>query len=289
LQGILVFCIHPITISSLEANFSYHHSTIHYHLYGQGPLLLCLHGYNHNTRSFWFLQRHLEDRFTVLAIDMPYHGATVWQEQRPFTPEDLHTIVLQLQPQANKEVHLFGYSMGGRLALAYFQQYPEAVKSISLVAPDGLHGKLWYSFVTQTRLGNRFFHNTMHNPAWLHRFIRTTDRYKLVPSGLTSAANYFLNNEAGRLQLYNRWTSLSRFHTRLPLICKYLGQYKVPLRLLFGQTDPIVSYKHGQQFQKRCPKQVSVTIISAGHFLMNERYAADILKLLSEAVPLSKF
>lgn len=264
----------------MEAYLSYHKSRIHYHLYGQGPLLLCLHGYNHHTQSFLFLRKYLEQRFTVLILDMPFHGFTEWQEQRPFIPEDLHAIVLQLQPQAAQAVHLFGYSMGGRIALAYFQQYPKAVKSISLVAPDGLRVNGWYRLATQTRMGERFFRRTMHNPAWLHRFIRTSSRYKLAPKHLLSAANYFLQNEEGRMQLYNRWTTLSRFKPNLQQIHKLLHKHEVPVNILFGQSDSVISWKDGVRFQKQNPKLIHTTIIPAGHYLINERYANDILKLL---------
>ncbi len=172
--------------------------------------------------------------------------------------------------------------MGGRIALAYFQQYPAAIKSIALIAPDGLRTNPWYRAATRTQLGKKIFHNTMHNPTWLYRLIRTTDRFKLAKKGLTTSAMYFLGNEEGRMQLYNRWTSLSLFRPQLRVIHKLLSKYEVPVQMLFGKTDPVISWKDGMRFQKGCPQWLHGTIIPAGHFLMHERYADDIMKLLPE-------
>jgi pimeloyl-ACP methyl ester carboxylesterase len=251
-------------------------------MYGSGPLLLCLHGYNHHTRSFHFLGKRLQHRFTILAIDLPYHGFTTWKEKRPFTPEDLHEIILQIQPQASKGMHILGYSMGGRFSLAYFQEYATVIKSIALVAPDGLRINPWYRAATHTQLGRKIFHNTMHNPAWLYRLIRTTDRFKLAKKGLTNTAMYFLQNEKGRMELYNRWTSLSLFRPQLRTIQKLLQKYQVPVQMLFGKTDPVISWKDGLRFQKGCPQWIHSTIVPAGHFLMNERFTDEIIKLLPE-------
>lgn len=266
----------------MEAHLTYLNSTIHYSLYGSGPLLLCLHGYNHHTRSFGFLTKRLQQRYTVLAIDMPFHGFTDWKEARPFMPEDLHSIVLQIQPQANKVMHMLGYSMGARLLLAYFQHYPAAVKSIALIAPDGLRMNPWYRMATRTLAGKKIFQNMMHNPAWVYRIIRTTDRFKLAKKGLTATAMYFMEHPESRMELYNRWTSLSKFRPNLNVIKKLLAKYNVPVHMLLGKTDPVVSWKDGLRFQKSCPQWVTANIIPAGHFLINERYTDEIIKLLPE-------
>ena len=268
----------------MEAFLSYQQSRIHYHLQGSGPLLVLLHGYNHHTRKFDFLIRSIQHRYTVLALDMPYHGFTDWKEGRPFTTKDLHTVITQLHPAAAgaKSVTLLGYSMGGRIALAYFQQYPETVKSIALIAPDGLRFNPWYKLATATKAGERLFQHTMNKPAWFQRVVDATARYRLAPKSLTNVVSYFLQNEHVRMELYNRWTSLSTFRPNLRLILKLLTRHQVPLRMLFGQTDSVIHWKTGVRFQKQNPKWVHTSVIPASHFMINERYVEDILKLFPE-------
>ncbi len=78
--------------------------------YGSGPVrLVLLHGFTGTGESF--AQLPLDDRFTVLAPDLPGHGlsepATTWDDC-------LHA----LEPLVTPETVLAGYSMGARLALA---------------------------------------------------------------------------------------------------------------------------------------------------------------------------
>jgi pimeloyl-ACP methyl ester carboxylesterase len=56
-------------------------SCIHYIQYGYGPgLIFCFHGYGENAVSFAIFEEILGDRFTLIAIDFPFHGKTDWQE-----------------------------------------------------------------------------------------------------------------------------------------------------------------------------------------------------------------
>jgi len=43
------------------------------------------------------------------------------------------------------EFHLIGYSMGGKFALLTYELFDKKVKSLTLLAPDGIKTGLWYS------------------------------------------------------------------------------------------------------------------------------------------------
>ena len=52
---------------------------LHYLQYGNGPrLLLAFHGYGHDATSFEVLIPFLQERYTILCIDLPHHGQTDW-------------------------------------------------------------------------------------------------------------------------------------------------------------------------------------------------------------------
>jgi len=57
--------------------------------------------------------------------------------------------------------------MGGRVSLYIAQQFPQQIRSIALMAPDGLHQNIWHKLATQTIIGNQLFHFTMNYPQWL--------------------------------------------------------------------------------------------------------------------------
>ncbi|MFY0080090.1 hypothetical protein ABTQ07_20400, partial [Acinetobacter baumannii] len=69
--------------------------------------------------------------------------------------------------------------MGGRVSLFMLQQFPEQIKSVTLIAPDGLHNNTWHKISTQTITGNRLFHFTMKQPYWLFALMKVATALRL--------------------------------------------------------------------------------------------------------------
>ncbi len=69
---------------------SWSQSIIHYSVGGSGDrLLFCFHGYGENAATFSFLEKAIGHLFTIVAIDMPFHGQTDWKEGNYFAPDAL--------------------------------------------------------------------------------------------------------------------------------------------------------------------------------------------------------
>ncbi|MEO7312105.1 MAG: alpha/beta hydrolase [Chitinophagaceae bacterium] len=265
---------------------AYKNSTISYSRYGSGDaLLICLHGFGEAASSFAFLEKSLGERFTIIALNMPFHGETIWNEGLTFTVTDLFEIIKSLplagKPELTVNMHLLGYSMGGRLALAFFQDYPHCVKSIALVAPDGLHKNRWYWFATQTALGNRAFKFTMHYPQWFLGMVKLLGKIGLLNKSVAKFVSYYLGDETIRMALYKRWTTMRTFRPSLTLIKNLAFEKQVPIKILFGAFDRIILYQRGEKFQQGHEDLIKVFVIKAGHQLMQEKYVADIIELLN--------
>ena len=130
----------------------YRSSTIHYQTGGKGPrLLICLHGYGESVSSFEFLEKPLQELFTLIAIDMPLHGKTQWNEGLNFDPAELIEVLHMIctsQSLDPAKLELLGYSMGGRIGLSLFQLIPDKIEHMLLIAPDGLAASGWYKLST---------------------------------------------------------------------------------------------------------------------------------------------
>ena len=62
-------------------------ASFHYRQFGSGnKLLFCFHGYGRDSDSFNFLDTPLGDQYTIIAIDMPFHGLTKWNNTLTFHP-----------------------------------------------------------------------------------------------------------------------------------------------------------------------------------------------------------
>src|ERR1700737_2134129 len=102
-----------------SARISFQSSHIHFLYGGWGnKVVICFHGYGDSSRSFEFLSNHLAPEvFTIIAIDLPFHGDTEWNEDLNFSVTDLKNIVDKILEQRNisadQKIVLLGFSLGG--------------------------------------------------------------------------------------------------------------------------------------------------------------------------------
>lgn len=255
-------------------------SRIHYLQWGNGSeWLFCFHGYGESAGSFGFLAEPLGKQFTIIAIDMPFHGATEWKEGLLMQPDQLVTIMQTIKPPG-AGMHLFGYSMGGRISLQLLLQVPEEIRKLVLVAPDGLHHNPWQKIATRTWAGNRLFAWLMKHPAPMLWPLNLAASMGLYDKNLLRFIHYYLNDAGQRALLYRRWTTLRKFRPEENRLVSVINRYHIPVDLLFGRYDRVILTKHGQHFGEKAGPLVRVTEIEAGHQLIKEKHHRLISELL---------
>ena len=267
----------------MESHFiSWCSSTLHYKRFGHGAeWLFCFHGYGEEAGSFSVFEPLLKDRFTLVALDMPFHGETDWKEGLVLSTEDLIGIINLIRP-AGQSFSLLGYSMGGRIALRLTEVIPQYINRTVVVAPDGLHKNKWQWFSTQTRLGNRLFAYCIRHPYWMLRLIQFGAKAGIIDQRMLKFVLHYLNGKEQRSALYRRWTTLGKLRPNLALLQESITKYKIPVRMLFGKYDNVILTKHGIQFSKNGNGWVVIKEIEAGHQLLKEKHAATIAALFIE-------
>ena len=114
---------------------TYRDSAVSYYRFGHGPKqVCCFHGYGESAQSFAFLEGSIGNEYTFHAIDLPFHGQTVWKQGLDFTVSDLQQIISLLPEAANSKPVLFGFSLGGRIALSLYQSQPQNISKLVLLA-----------------------------------------------------------------------------------------------------------------------------------------------------------
>jgi pimeloyl-ACP methyl ester carboxylesterase len=265
---------------------SYKNSRISYYFFGSGPrLAFCFHGYGEDGASYSFLERLTDNQFTFIALDLPFHGKTDWKEGLNFASYDLNQIIagvfndLKLQV-SNSKFTLIGFSLGGRIALSYYQSRPEKVEKMVLLAPDGLKENFWYWLSTQTWLGNKLFAFTMKYPGWFFGLLKIINSLGLVNSSVFKFINYYIGDAAIRKLLYERWTSLRKLTPDLNKINSLIHTYKTTIKLVYGKHDKIILPIRGEQFKKGIEGFCTVKIIESGHQVLHEKHAEEIITAL---------
>lgn len=267
----------------MESHFvSWRSSSIHYYRFGNGAeWLFCFHGYGESADSFLIQEPLLKDRYTMIALDMPFHGKTDWKEGLSFSIQELVEII-NLIKTGEQPINLLGYSMGGRISLQLTQVIPQQIKRTVVLAPDGLHKNKWQWFSTQTKTGNRLFAYCMKHPFWMLQLIRLGAKAGMINARMLKFVLHYLNGEEQRAALYRRWTTLGKLRPDLVLLKEAIIQYKIPVSMLFGKYDNVILTRHGMNFNRNLNGLIKIKEIEAGHQLLREKYAHIIASLLVE-------
>lgn len=238
---------------------------------GSGPrVTVCLHGFGEFARTFDPLSAALPGH-TLVAIDLPWHGETDWQEGLDMEVADLMHIIRDIPQVAASRFGLMGYSMGGRICLALFEAFPEQVDFLMLIAPDGLTVNPWYRFATQTSVGNQVFRTVMGRPEGFVRLLRTGKRVGLVNDSIMKFVRIYVDDARMRHMVYRVWTTMRRFQPRLPKVKTLILENEVPVYLLFGRYDRIIQPSLGKPFVDGLEKWATMQVLDVGHQLLHPR------------------
>lgn len=267
-----------------SAFYPFRNSRIHYFCWGNGPrLLFCFHGYGESAASFALLEASLGEEFTLVAIDLPFHGETEWAEDGCFDAAGCLAILQDIAaglPGRNPGWVMLGYSMGGRVALHLLGLAPEKISRLVLLAPDGLFVNPWYWLATRTHAGNRLFRWTMKKPGWLFFLLNTGNRLRLVNRSLFKFAAHYIDDEAERKALYTRWTTMRLFRPRLRVLIALIRQRSISVRLFYGKFDRIIRSRRGERFIQRIQPFGQLDLLAAGHALLQPKF----IEVISNAV-----
>lgn len=268
----------------LTAILPYKSSFFEYIRFGSGPqVAVCFHGYGEKAESFAFLEKHLGNTYTFIAINLPWHQKSSWNEHTAFTVDELWKVLQSIFVHCSLQVQKFaviGYSMGGRIALSLADAYPAAIARICLLAPDGLTVNFWYRLATQTAVGNRLFRYTMYHPGWFMRMLAIGNRLRLINQSIYKFTHHYIDDAQVREELYNRWTCMRKFGPHLKALQQKIRKHQFPVRMLFGKYDRIITTKNAAAFAAPVHEHCRITVLDSGHQLLHEKYAGAIMEAL---------
>ena len=113
--------------------FQYKNNKIHYKIYGKGSAIVLLHGFLESSTMWKDLIPQLSKQHAVLILDFPGHGKSE-------IVSDVHS--MELMAEVVDELLQFikittaifiGHSMGGYVALAFAELFPEKVEKLILL------------------------------------------------------------------------------------------------------------------------------------------------------------
>ncbi len=121
---------------------------VHYRDEGAGELVVLIHGTASSLHTWDQWTKQLSAHYRVIRLDLPGFGLTGPHPQNKYEVQDdvqfmrnfLQALMIN-DPQ--KQVHLVGNSLGGRIAWQYSLRFPGQVKSLTLMNALGYPQEQW--------------------------------------------------------------------------------------------------------------------------------------------------
>jgi len=169
-------------------------------------------------------------------------------------------------------VHLIGLASGGLQAMLYAEWRPSRVKSLLLIAPDGVDAPV-SGFVRMVRLplvgelAGRLVMNATGKRRWEARL----QQYAADPRLVDKVIEQF----RGQIEYKGFWRALTSSIANLPIsessaLFRRLERRRVPTLVLWGASDVIIPTRLAQEVRRLMPSARYIEI-PAGHLPHYER------------------
>ena len=251
-------------------------AALDHHRGGSGEPLLLVHGIGHTWRGFRPMLPRLEQRFDVLAVDLPGFGHSAPLPVPP-TPEALADAVEDEMGRADFDTaHLAGNSLGGWISLELARR--GRARTVTAISPAGL----------QHRREKAWGANILRGMRWASQNLPTPDALRRNPvtrsllAGPTSGRpwNYDPDQLTEETELL---AGCPGFEATLPHTFdeqpRGLTELDVPVLLLWGTLDVVLIPRQGRRFERLIPGCELRYIRGIGHTPMS-----DAPDLLAEAI-----
>lgn len=281
---LLVFKFQRTSYCMKRALLSVDQLTLEYLLVGEGSHpVLCLHGFGREAADFIRFQPMLAKDEYLVSINLFQHGESKWPAQRPLTQsltfEEHSNLIQALLRLLNAErFSLLAYSMGGRIALSTIALFPEQLRNVLLIAPDGLKINQLYKFAAGTSAGRSLYRGIMRRPSVLLRTADTARSLRLITDKLHRFVYVHMDHPEKRRLVYESWLIYRRFEPNLPHIAELVNEHDFTFRMLFGRYDSVIKPSLGKRFNQLLNKNSHLHLIDAGHQLMTENTVDFILE-----------
>ena len=242
------------------------------------PTLVLVHGFGASHQSWHDVFPILAKYHTTVRVDLKGFGFSDKPDDHNYRPDDQAALLAEfIQKLPDQRVILVGHSYGGGVALkAYFSlknSGREPVQVVGLVLADAaVFAQDFPFFVSYLRNPwTSFIIESFSTPEWRTQYV--LKRIFVDQNSVTTAR---IHRYAYFLRLNGAERALRRGAEQIDLsdseeITRRLDTIKVPVLLIWGENDPVISVEHGRTLVSRLPQAELHILPKTGHVPHEER------------------
>jgi pimeloyl-ACP methyl ester carboxylesterase len=259
---------------------------LNYIRYGSGKrFLFAFHGIGRGAEDFKPFGDVLGEEYTIISIDLFHHHKSVFPlhriEKNPLTENEFKNLLNEIcKKEGINKFSSLGYSFGGSYALKCIEVLPEKIEQVILIAADGISFNPGQYMVAYTRLGRNIYKHYLKNPSYAIKFTLLLRRWKILSHKYHKFLSYQMNTPHLRQQVYEVWTNSKNIWPDRKKFTSLINQYQIPLMLVYGKFDKIISPNAGKKFLKDVFGKKKMIFVEGGHDLINRSTAEVILREL---------
>lgn len=263
-----------------------------YRVDGEGPWLVCLHGFPTSSRDWMWLLPLLSGHYRILIFDFPGYGLSEKDPARDFSLLRQCDVLAGLCASLGiEDFHLLAHDMGNSVACELLYRIEQAETSLNLRSVTLLNGGV-YMDLHQPLPTQRLLRSPILGPltarlssyrVFRHQYPRVYAqpedfdeghyqeqwqlmRYRGGRKILARIAGYMKERE----RMGERWTGP-------------LERLRIPLQLIWGWDDTIAVAEIARRVSRRNPRAQVVELHSVGHYPQleaPERTAASVVRFI---------
>src|SRR5882672_1862175 len=247
---------------------------IHYLDKGSGPSIVILHGLGGQMGNFTYaLLERLTDEFRVILMDRPGSGYSRRAPGATGRLTEQAAIVAEFIRKLGLERPLLvGHSLGGAIALGVALDHPEVISGLALIAPLTHVPRNvpapFRALDIKSNLLRWLVAWTVATPVGIRRGKAILDAIfspEPAPADFPTRAGGILGLRPR--SFYNTSKDMRAVNLDLGAMVGRYPSLRVPVRILYGTSDQVLSHQVHGEAMKAKSSMVSLELVAGGHML----------------------
>lgn len=239
---------------------------VYYSEGGRGDeTVVMVHGFSASADNWNRMAARIGKRYRVIAPDLPGWGESTRIDSAsyayPIQVERLHQFIQQL---GLHRFHLMGHSMGGGISSRYAAQYPDEVKTLTLIAPHGIAEPEPSDLAQSVARGDNWLVPT--TVPGVHRLLdKCFGKRPFIPGPVV---RYLAQQVISRAEKTGK--IFDEIQLNDPPLAEKLEHIQAPTLIIWGDQDRLIHVSAAEVFKNGIQSSEKLVLAGTGHMPLME-------------------